>query len=282
MNKFNREAEEFDLLGLFLKAVNIIRANFWIIVIFFLLGTGFGLFMYYNSTKIYESKMVISSTILTRSYAKNLVDRINRHKREMNDSVVMNLLQVSKHTSTNIAHLNIENVSPIEEAKEADKFIITAEVMSQNILPELQQGLINYFETNEFVKVRVEQNKEYLKQVIAKTEAEISDMEKFKAKIASGEFFQAAKGNVSFDPTTVNSKILELTKEKITLENNFKLANSVQVIEGFSKYEHPSKPKLAVSLISGSFVGLFFVSMLILFKTIRRLLRMADAQERKQ
>ena len=43
------------------------------------------------------------------------------------------------------------------------------------------------------------------------------------------------KGNVMFDPTIVNSKIVELTKEKITLQNNLALVNSVQVIEGFFK-----------------------------------------------
>ena len=52
--------------------------------------------------------------------------------------------------------------------------------------------------------------------------------------------FREAKGNVMFDPTIVNSKIVELTKEKITLQNSLALANSVQVVEGFSRFERPS------------------------------------------
>ena len=38
-------------LKLFLKAVTIIRANFWLIVIFFLIGTGLGLAYYYYFQK---------------------------------------------------------------------------------------------------------------------------------------------------------------------------------------------------------------------------------------
>ena len=101
-------------------------------------------------------------------------------------------------------------------------------------------------------------------------------MEEFKRKISNGEFFERAKGNVMFDPTIVNSKILELTKEKINFQNSLALVNSVQVVEGFSKFEKPSSPKLSISLVAGSFVGLFFVAILIAFKSVRRILRMAE------
>ena len=129
--------------------------------------------------------------------------------------------------------------------------------------------------------MRVEQNKKFMKQMLAKMDEEIKDMEAFKEQIVSGSFFRSAQGNVMFDPTNVNSKILELTKEKITMQNELELVNSVQVIEGFTKYERPVRPRLSVSLISGSFVGLVFVSILIAFKSIRRILQMADAAKQK-
>jgi hypothetical protein len=71
-----------------------------------------------------------------------------------------------------------------------------------------------------------------------------------------------------------------MTKEKITLENNLALVNSVQVIEGFSKFTRPSKPILSVSMALGSSMGLLFVGIIIAFKSIRRLLRMADAKQK--
>jgi LPS O-antigen subunit length determinant protein (WzzB/FepE family) len=272
-----KNSGEIDLVELFLQGINVIRANFWVIVLFFCLGTALGVGYYYSSSKVYESTMVISSNILTRSYSENLVDRLTRHRRESNFVAVMSLLGVSETTAKSIADIDIKNISKADDLKDPGNFIITAYVLDQEVLPELQKGLIHYIENNEYVKIRVEQNRNYLKQTLAKIEQEIKDMEEFKQKIVSGAFFQIAKGNVMFDPTTVNSKILELTKERINLQNSIALSNSVQVIEGFSKFQRPTSPKLSVSMIAGSLVGLFFVGALIAFKSVRRLVRMADA-----
>jgi LPS O-antigen subunit length determinant protein (WzzB/FepE family) len=271
-----KNSGEIDLVELFLKGINIIRANFWLIVLFFCLGTALGVGYYYSSNKVYESKMVISSGILTQSYSENLIERLTRHRREMNFDAIMNLLGVSEKTARSVANLDIENILKTPDLKEPDDFIITAYVLDQDVLPELQKGLIHYIESNEFVKIRVEQNKSYLKQTLAKLDQEIRDIEELKQKIASGEFFQSARGNIMFDPTTVNSKILDLTKERINLQNSLALSNSVEVIEGFSKFQRPSSPKLSISMLSGSFIGLFFVGVLIAFKSTRKLLRMAD------
>ena len=55
----------------------------------------------------------------------------------------------------------------------------------------------------------------------------------------------------------------------------WRLANRVHVVEGFTKFQRPSKPKLSLSLLAGSVVGLFFVGALIVFKSTRKLLEMA-------
>ncbi len=70
--------------------------------------------------------------------------------------------------------------------------------------------------------------------------------------------FRTPKEMSCFDPTVVNSKILDLTKEKINLQNQFILANSVQVIEGFTAFETPSKPKLSISLVAGAWNRISF------------------------
>ena len=280
MEKVNNQ-DDIDLLALFLKTINIVRSNFWIILSFFLIGSLLGVSYYYFTNKIYQSSLVISSGILTKSYAETLVENLNRQRRESNRQALTNSLNVSEQTARGLDRLRIQGVSEIEDLKESDKFIITAEVYNPEVFKELQNGLIYYLENNQFVKVRVEQNKKFMKQMLAKMDEEIKDMEAFKEQIVSGSFFRSAQGNVMFDPTNVNSKILELTKEKITMQNELELVNSVQVIEGFTKYERPVRPRLSVSLISGSFVGLVFVSILIAFKSIRRILQMADAAKQK-
>ena len=152
---------------------------------------------------------------------------------------------------------------------------MTLEVFDQEVLSDLQNGLISYLENNEFVKTRVNQKKDYLKQTISKLEEEIKDLEILKSDVYSGEFFKKVNGNAEFDPTTINEMIIEFTKEKITLQHDLELANSVHVVEGFTKFQKPSKPKLSVSVVAGSLVGLAFVGVLIVFKSLRKLLAMA-------
>lgn len=273
-----RNNDEIDLLELFLKSVNIIQANFWLIVLFFILGSALGLAYFYSSKKIFENKMIISSDILTASYSRVLFETVNKHLGEGDSKRIASAFNISEDDAKQISSLKIENLTKADAdaLKETDRYLITAEVYDQSILPELQRGLISYLENNEFVKVRVEQNKTFLKEMITSTEREIKDMDNLKVRIFNGEFFQQTKGNIMFDPTSVNSKILELSEKKIKYQNDLQISNSVQLIEGFSSFQNPVKPKLSVSMAAGSMVGLFFVALLIAFKGIRKLLHIAE------
>ena len=79
-----------------------------------------------------------------------------------------------------------------------------------------------------------------------------------------------------FDPTTVNSKIVELTEKKINYENNLQLSNSVQVIDGFSEFRKESKPRLNFSLTGGAVFGLFLVGLFFTYKGVQKILTIAE------
>ncbi len=278
MEKSN-QADEIDLVELTLRGVNIIRRNFWLLTSLLLVGISLGVFHYFTSKKVYTSKMVISSGILTKSFSEKLFDNTRSYLKENNYQAIASQLNISEQAAQNIIFIKIESVTEVLDLKDQERFIVTVEVYNQNVLGELQQGLIYYLSNNEFVKVRVQQNKSYLTQTIKKIEQEVAELENLKVKIYNGEFFQNLSGNLLFDPTTVNSKILELTKEKINLQNSLELVNSVQVIEGFNRFEKPIRPKLSISIALGATIGLILAGLLILFKAVRRLLEIADATE---
>jgi hypothetical protein len=278
----NRKNDELDLLDLLIKGINIFKKNFWTIVISFILGLGLGLLYYTMSPKIYENKLIISSSILTESYGKKLIETTRNFIRERNYKALAGQLSITEEEARKIFVVRIENLSDvqIDPTKENDRYLITVRVSDQAVLPKLEQGIISYFENNDFVKVRVNQNKTYYKQVITKLEQEIKDLEELKSRIYNGEFFANVKGNVSFDPTTVNSKILELTKEKITLENELELANSVQVIEGFTTFERPVAPRALFVVFIGSMVGLAIASVIILIRVLNQLIAKAETSSK--
>ncbi|MGC3945929.1 MAG: Wzz/FepE/Etk N-terminal domain-containing protein [Chryseolinea sp.] len=276
-------SDEIDLLDLLLRSVIVIRDNFWMIVLFFILGTSIGVAYFMATKKQYESKMIVSSSILTASYAKVLFDNVNGHLRDSDYDLLGKDLSISADEAKQIATLTIENLtkSDVGELKESDRYLITARVYDQRVLPALQKGLVSLLEHNEFVRIRVEQQRGGLTQMLSAVDRELADMQRFKEEIVSGKFFGSVKGNVMFDPTSVNSKIIELTQRKIEINNSLELINSVQLIEGFTAFKHHVKPSLAISIVGGSFLGLFAVGALIAFKSIRHLLRMAKANDAK-
>jgi hypothetical protein len=273
---------EIDLVELLLKAVIIIRNNFWLIVLFFIVGCALGAAHFMTARKQYESKMIISSNILTASYATVLFENINNHLLDGDYAMVAADLKVSEEVVRQIAGLEIENLTKTEgnTMKESDRYLITAGVYDNNALPEIQKGIIEYLENNEFVKIRVNQQRAFLKEMIASFERELQELRQFKADIYDGKFFSTAKGNVMFDPTAVNTKVLELTQKKVEFQHTLELSNSVQVIEGFRPFQR-STPRLSTSLVAGSIFGLFAVGAFITIKSIRRLLQMADATDSK-
>lgn len=276
-----KKTEELDLLQLLLNAVNLIRTNFWLIIIFFLLGASIGFFHFSSAKKVYENKIVVNSNILTETYSKILLDDVNRHLDEADFALVAKQLNVSEDVAREIRTLKIEGLKPdaAPNATDSDRFRITAEVYDQKILDDLQKGLIFFLESNDYVRVRVEQNKTTTRQLLSNVQKEIADMEAFKVKLFNGEFFQSIRGNVMFDPTTVNSKILDLKEKELTYKNSLELSGSVFIISGFNRFLSQTRPQLLLSLVAGASIGLTFVCLFIAFKSVRKLLRLAEASK---
>jgi hypothetical protein len=272
--------DEIDLLELLAKIVITIKSNILSIIIAFVIGSILGLCYYQFVPKSYESSMLISSGILTESYSKNLVSDINKLIKEKNLITVSTKLGITQQEASKLGKLEIKSaIEKSDGIKEAEKNYLTiiGQSSDNSIWPSLQTGLINFFESNDYVKIRVDQNRKYYTQIIEKIDKELIDLQELKNNISSGKMNQSSKDNlVLFDPTTVNTKILDLNKEKIGMQNALETVNSVQLVEGFTVFEKPVSPKLSISLVAGASVGLFFVALIIAFKSLRKIVRLSE------
>lgn len=274
-----KKTEELDLLKLLLNGIQVVRNNFYSLLFFFALGSAIGLMRYYTARKVYENTTVLSSKILTETYSKILFEGVNRHLEEGDYGIVAKQLNASVNVVRSVQRLKIESLRKEASAggEDSDRFRVTADVYDQSILDSLQYGISYFLENNEYAKVRVEQTRATAKQMLTNVDSEISDMETLKKSISSGEFFQSLKGNMMFDPSEINSKILELKEKKLAYQNTLALSNSVFVISPFSAFQHQSRPRLIVSTAAGASIGLALVALFIAFKAIRKLLRMAES-----
>ncbi len=278
-NQLNN-SDEIDLLELLAKIVITIKSNILSIIVAFVIGSILGLCYYQFVPRTYESSMLISSGILTESYSKNLVSDINKLIKEKNLTKVSTRLGITQQEANMLGKLEIKSaIEKSDGIKEQEKSYLTiiGQSSDNSIWPSLQTGLINFFESNDYVKIRVDQNRKYYTQIIEKIDKELIDLQELKTNISSGKMSQSSKDNlVLFDPTTVNTKILELNKEKIGLQNALETVNSVQLVEGFTTFKKPVSPKLSISLVAGASVGLFLVALLIGFKSLRKIVQLSE------
>lgn len=273
-------SDEIDLIELLAKIVLGIKAKLKFFIGAFIVGTLIGLAYYQFVPKTYESRMLISSDILTESYSKTLVSDLVKLIKEDNTSSLATRLKMSENQTATISDIEIKStIEKSDNIKEQEKSYLTIICRSRDneVWPSLQQGIIGFLQENDFVKIRVEQRIKYFTQIIEKIDKELIDLNELKSKIANGQMSQTGKDNlVLFDPTTVNSKILDLNKEKINLQNSLETVNSIQLIEGFTVFKKPVSPKLSISLAAGASFGLFLVFIIIAIKSLNKIITLSE------
>jgi LPS O-antigen subunit length determinant protein (WzzB/FepE family) len=283
MEQNRQNTDEIDLKELFLKLVLISKRNFWLILSFFALGTALGSMYYMLAPRQYKSEMIVNSDILKEGYVEGVGELLDNIIADENLEQLSSMLSVSPEEAKKIASIKFKNTYETRN-KATDEFYltITAVVLDQSILSNLQKGLINYLENNEYAKIRVEQSKDYIMQMIKKLDEEIASVESFKTSFygGSGSFFEKNKASILISPTDINARIIELTKEKISLQNQLINVRAIELIQSFTPSVHPSWPKKGLSLAAGSFFGLVLVFLVIAFKSIRSLVRYAEATEK--
>jgi len=278
--KHTFSSDEIDLAELFAKLIIYLKKNSKLIIICLVLGILSGIVFFLIAPKKYESKMLISSDILTESYSKMMVDDLSKLIGEKNSTTLSVKLGLSENLCASLTNVEIKSsIEKSEFMKEQEKNYLTIICQSKNntIWPELQAGLISFFESNDFVKTRVEHRKKYITEIIQKIDSELKDLNELKARIVNGQLTQSSKDNlVLFDPTTVNTKILELNKEKINLQNSLETVNSIQLVEGFTTFMSAASPKLSFSVAGGALSGILIALLLLLSRSLNNIVTSSE------
>lgn len=273
-------SDEIDLIELLAKVTLGIKNNFRSLVLAFVIGSLLGLAFYQFVPKVYESNMIIQSDILTESYGERIAESMDLLIREQNFEILGSRMGISLEKAASIKKIKIESVKQKQTnttEKENNTFIITVRTTDNTLLPDLQNGLINYLRNNEFVKVRVRQRQDYYKAMIEKVGQEISSLDSLKKRLFTGKpIYSNSAEMMLVDPTTIYSEIIKLSKEQIEYKNGLELVNSIQLVEGFTIYKKPVSPKLSISLAAGASIGVFFVLTLIAIKGLRKIVELSE------
>lgn len=252
--------DEIDLQELAIRTVRYFNQHFKFIFLSSVFGIALGITGYILLPPIYESEMIVMSDILTESYSDRLTESLDRLIKEDNDTTLASRLALDVQEARSINAIKIESVKKESgtEKAESSTFIITAEVKAKTLLPKLQEGLITYLRSNEFVKTRVRQREETYRLTIDNIGKEIKSLDSLKARLFQGKpIYSNASEIMLMDPTSIYSKVLDLKRQQIELRNALELFNSIQLIEGFTPFRKPASPKLSIMLLAGFALGFF-------------------------
>jgi uncharacterized protein involved in exopolysaccharide biosynthesis len=273
-------SDEIDLLELLAKITLGIKNNFRSFVLAFVLGSLLGLAYYQLVPKVYESNMIVQSDILTESYGESITESMDLLIREQNLEILGSRMGIRPEKAASVVKIKVGSVKQKQSSttdKENNTFVVTVRTTDNTLLPDLQNGLINYLRNNEFVKIRVRQRQDYNKTMIEKVGQEIRSLDSLKKRLFNGKpIYSKSAEMMLVDPTNIYSKIIELNKEQINYKNDLELVNSIQLVEGFTTYKKPISPKLSISLASGASLGIFFVFALIAIKGLRKIVALSE------
>ena len=148
--------------------------------------------------------------------------------------------------------------SKFRENKETVKIEIGT--YKPSIIPHISKSLISYLNSNRYVKRKIETEKEKLLTFIKESKNKLQEMEKTKKLI----YKELREGNIKtlgFNPLDLDTKVLNIKKEIAELEIRLENLKGFEISVDPAIPEKPYKPKkkliLAVSAVSGLFLGVF-------------------------
>lgn len=259
-------ADEIDLTDLLVKVALFFKKNRVTFITFFFGGILLGVVYYWLSPRAYESKMVVQSDILTEVYGKGIIESLENTIIDRNYKILAERLGLSLDEARDITRIEFEGMKQEGQTKDMDKtiFVITVQVESPELLPKLQQGILTYFRTNDFVKVRVKQREATYARLIDKIQKEINSLDSLKSQILRKKTVSSGgMETMLVDPANIYSTIIQLNKEQLNYKNALELVDSIQLVEGFTVFEKPASPKLSMALLIG-FAGGFLMALLFL------------------
>lgn len=268
--------DEIDLKDLLKKIINILSRGTKTIILSVLLGAILGLSYFFNSSITYKSSMVLSSEVLVLANVKALLGPVELLIMEGNISVLAARLGVDKETAAKIKSIAVKSIFEKEsDNKEpVNYFEVTATVTDNDILPQLQEGIVNFLQNNEFVQKRVTLKEEGLKTLIARINKEIAQIDSVKQKIGQSVPLSATSSNVVLmEPSNLYEQALKMVEKQQEYTAKLALIDSFQVVQGFTPYAKPSSPSWIICLVTGLAGGLIIGFAILFFREMDRYVR---------
>ena len=270
----DHSSEDIDLLLLLERSLAFLKKFRWLFILAFIAGVGAGIYYYKSRPKIYKSRMILHSFLLTNQELIAIGDNWNALLKKNERGSLSGIFNCSESLLGRVKEIKATEIQKIFTPTNPNGFYIDVIVTDNNILDSLQKGIVYGYENTPYIRQRVDIKKANLAELIAKTTSEIARLDSTKNIVQD---IMNGKGKSSsalvIDGSSINRQLIEMNQKLLSFKEDFQFANAIQVFQPFSVFRNPAGPSLIVSLSLGIIFFLALAYLFALFSSINSKLK---------
>jgi len=254
--------------GMFHSFKTFVKRYLWSLIIFGLIGAGVGSSLHWMKPQYYQAEMTVSYVHYEKKIYADMLEKLNRLIQSGNTDILSGLLELDESDVRQVHYIksyNIKNEALITDlSTEKLPFYISVGVEEAEILPSLEEAIVNYLDNTEYIQSRLdymmkksEEELEFLKHKLAVADS-LSKMYIIRDEGINDE--KAITRKELLDETlTIYTRIQEVRGLQ-----NFNL--NIEVLDGFIALPSKAEKSLLSCLIFGFMIGLGSRLVLLMFK----------------
>ena len=270
--------EEINIRQIFSEFVHFNKRNKSLILAFILIGIVSVILFQNLKPAYYETKAICMSGIseyerleqleeLSQRTAVDLINYLQINIANKDYGHLSELLSIDKDMTEKIKHIEAEQLyqqDMNEKYYALNKFEINLSVFDNTIIDDVQKGLINYFNNNNFIK-------QYHKMYVDGNQRLIREIDK-EIKVLSEMRILGAKNNLDLssvniisgkEDKTISNQIISLAQLKEDVNTNISLLKPLFFVQDFAKTNKTERDILLWSILGG-FIS-YLLSLIISF-----------------
>ncbi len=275
--------EEINIRQIFSEFVHFNKRNKNLILIFIIIGV-ISVILFQNlKPAYYETKAICMSGVseyerleqleeLSQRTAVDLINYLQINVSNKDFGQLSELLDISKEMTEKIKSIEAEQLyqqDMNEKYYALNKFEIRLSVFDNTVIDDVQKGLINYFNNNNFIK-------QYHKMYVDGNKRLIKEIDK-EIKVLSEMRILGAKNNLDLssvniisgkEDKTISNQIISLAQLKEDVITNISLLKPLFFVQDFAKTNKTERDILLWSILGG-FISYLFSLIISFIKELK-------------
>jgi hypothetical protein len=263
------DEDDVDLIGLVERASRYFRKYGGLYIAAIIAGVGLGILFSFVVRKEYRSQMILHSSYLTNPEQIQIVDNWSELLKRHEYDALAEIFHCRQEVVKKLSYLDAQEIQKVFTPNNPNGFYIDVRVEDNDILPELQSGIVYGLSNTEYIRQRTASKKENLTELMAKVDSEIKKLDSIKATIR--DIINNKEKNSSsllLDVSGVNRQWVDLNEKMIYYKDELRFSNGVQVLEGFNKFTAPVSPGWKILTLLCLIVALVITYLYTLYRYV--------------